>query len=192
MKKTLWTFLGLLMASASVQAAPYYVGPGCNAEGTKCLFGKPSGRVMKWSKKGTIDELGARCEKFLSNIENRKNEIAKTHNVVLKYKDPVAYWSRDVDENNGQAKIVCSVELHSELPNVKLDGKIIKKLFWVCENEDTPGVCAHYERECEAARDEALKDKEVLDATIYRGASLVQGSICEITTVKFKEDKKSK
>lgn len=184
MKKTL-AVLFLLVAGNIAQAAPYYTGVGCNEEGTRCTFGKPSGRVLNWSKKGTVQELGERCEKFIANIDARKNEIAKSQRVELKYKNFTYRWTNDVQED-GRAKIVCSVELHSELADVKFDSKIVKKFYWVCENKDQGGVCAHYFDECETARDEALRDSSVLDATIYRGASLLQGSICEIVTVKLK------
>lgn len=185
MKKTLAALFSLLALSSVAQAAPYYTGVGCNEEGTRCTFGKPSKRVLNWSKKGTVQELGERCEKFINTIEARKNEIAKSKKVELKYKNFTYSWSNDIQED-GRAKIVCRVELHSELPDVQFDSKIVKKFFWVCENKDSAGICAHYEDECQAARNEALRDTEVLDATIYRGASLLQGEICEIVTVKFK------
>ncbi|KHD88446.1 MAG: hypothetical protein OM95_09625 [Bdellovibrio sp. ArHS] len=184
MKKTL-AVLFLLMAGNMAQAAPYYAGVGCNEEGTRCTFGKPSGRVLNWSKKGTIQELGERCEKFINNIEARKNEISKSQKVELKYKNFTYSWSNEIQED-GRAKIVCAVELHSELPEVKFETKSVKRFFWVCENKDSAGVCAHYFDECEAVRDEALRDGSVLDATIYRGGSLLQGNICDIVTVKFK------
>ncbi|MEK2644497.1 hypothetical protein [Bdellovibrio sp. BCCA] len=185
MKKTLAALFSLLALSSVASAAPYYTGVGCNEEGTRCTFGKPSGRVLNWSKKGTVQELGERCEKFINNIEARKNEIAKSQRVELKYKNFTYGYSQDIQED-GRAKIICSVELHSEVPEVKFDSRIVKKFFWVCESKDSAGICAHYVSECEAARDEALQDKNVLDATIYRGASLLQGSICEVVTVKFK------
>ncbi|WP_374078217.1 hypothetical protein [Bdellovibrio bacteriovorus] len=185
MKKTLAALFSLLALSSVAQAAPYYTGVGCNEEGTRCTFGKPSKRVLNWSKKGTVQELGERCEKFLGNIEARKKEIAKNQKVELKYKNFTYSWSRDLQEN-GQAKIICRVEIHSELPDVKIESKIEKKFFWVCDNKDSAGICAHYMSECEAARDEALRDPEVLDSTIYFGGSLLQGQICEIVTAKFK------
>ncbi|WII72144.1 hypothetical protein QJS83_16905 [Bdellovibrio sp. 22V] len=185
MKKTLAALFSLMMLGNIAQAAPYYTGVGCNEDGTRCTFGKPSGRVLNWSKKGTVQELGERCEKFINNIESRKNEIAKSQKVDLKYKNFTYSWSSEI-EANGQAKIICRVELHSEIPTVKFDSKIVKKFFWVCENKDSAGICAHYFNECEAARDEALRSSDVLDATIYTGASLLQGQLCEIVTVKFK------
>lgn len=185
MKKTLAALLCVLALGNVAQAAPYYTGVGCNEEGTRCTFGKPSGRVLNWSKKGTVAELGERCEKFINHIEARKNEIAKSKKVELKYKNFTYSWSRDI-QADGRAKIICNVELHSELADVKFDSRIAKKFYWVCENKDSAGVCAHYMSECEAAREEALRDGEVLDATIYLGASLLQGQICEVATVKFK------
>ncbi|XGC79385.1 hypothetical protein ACES2L_08590 [Bdellovibrio bacteriovorus] len=184
MKMTSAILLALVVFSNIAQAAPRYTGIGCNDDGTKCIAGKPSKRVLKWSKKGTVDELGQKCEKFLANIEARKNVIAKNRNVQLKYENFVYSWSRDL-EANGQAKIICEVELHSET-NVKFESKIVKKFYWVCENEDSAGICKNYFSDCEKARDQQLKDPSVLDATIYTGATILQGPLCEIATVRFK------
>lgn len=185
MKKTLATLFSLMILGNIAQAAPYYSGIGCNEEGTRCTFGKPSGRVLNWSQKGTVQELGEKCEKFIENIEARKNEIAKSRKIELKYKNFTYGFTRDV-QADGRAKIVCSVELHSELADVKFDSKITEKFYWVCENKDSAGICAHYMDECEASRQNALRSSDVLDAKIQLGASLLQGQICEVVTVKFK------
>ncbi len=175
----------LLALSGGAYGAPYYAGIGCNAEGTRCTFGKPSERVLNWSKRGTAQEMGDRCQKFINQIEARKSEIAKARPVVMNYKNFTYRYSQDLDEN-GHAKIVCQVELHSEIPDVKFDSQSVKRFFWVCQEKNSHGPCAHAWSECEAARDEALLDKDVLDATIYVDASLLQGNMCEIATVKFK------
>ncbi len=185
MKKFMAVVLGLIAFSQSTFAAPYYTGIGCNAEGTACTFGKPSKRVLNWSKKGTIAELGAKCEKFLENIETRKNVIAQNQPVVLQYKNFHSSWSSE-SEPTGQAKIICKVEIHSELENVKIISKTYKSMNWVCDNEQQAGICKHYMRECEAARDQALQDSRVLDATIYLGSSLAQGQICYVAAATFK------
>lgn len=181
--KKLAAVLSLLLLANVAHSAPYYTGVGCNEEGTRCTFGTPSKRVLNWSRKGTTKELGEKCEKFLQNIEDRKNEIAKSKNVVLKYKNFTYSWSRDLEEN-GQAKIVCNVEIHSELADVKVVPQTSKEFFWVCENEQSAGICRHYMSECEQARQEALKGVNVLDATIYMGGSLLQGVICTVATAK--------
>lgn len=185
MKRTLAALFSLMVMGQIAQAAPYYTGIGCNEEGTKCIAGKPSGRVLKWSKKGTTQELGERCEKFLDNIEARKKVIAKSRKVELKYKEFHYSWSSEL-QANGQAKIICSVEIHSEVPDVKIKAKIEQKMFWVCDNKESVGICKHYMSECEAARDQLLRDPSVLDATIYKGASLLQGELCEIAAARFK------
>lgn len=185
MKNILAALVSVIAFSQVVTAAPYYSGIGCNAEGTKCAFGKPSKRVLSWSKQGSVTELGNKCEKFLSNIEARKNVIAQNQNVVLAYKNFTYSWSNKID-SNGQAQIICQVELHSELENVKIVSETYKKLNWVCETKEQPGICAHLRSECEALRDQALTDNAVLDATIYSGGSLAQGDICYVATAKFK------
>jgi len=184
MTKSVALFLSILVLSNITLAAPYFVGIGCNKEGTHCAFGTPSGRVLKWSQTGTTQELGDRCEKFIQNIENRKNEIAQYKNLHLEYRKFSFNWSNEI-ESNGHAKIICRVEIHSELPTVKLETKIYKKFFWVCDENDS-GICQHTLDECEAARLEALKEKYVLDATVYRSASLLQGQICNVTTARVK------
>lgn len=185
MRKMMGLVLCWLMVSGVSQAAPYYTGVGCDEQGLNCTFGKPSGRVLNWSKKGTVAELGERCEKFITAIENRKNEIAKSRKIDLKYKNFTYSWSNDI-QADGRAKIICRVELHSELPDVKLESKTVKNLFWVCENENSGGICRHYMKECEALRDQALNDKDVIDSTIYMGGSLLQGTICTVATAKVK------
>lgn len=185
MKKIVTALISLMAFSQVVSAAPYYTGVGCNAEGTTCTFGKPSKRVLNWTKQGTITELGNKCEKFLANIEARKSVIAQQQQVVLGYKNFTYSWSKKIDAN-GQAQIICHVELHSELENVKIISETYKKFNWVCETKDQPGICAHLRSECEAARDQALQNPEVLDATIYNGGSLAQGDICYVATAIFK------
>lgn len=176
-------FLTILASTA--QAAPYYTGVGCNEEGTRCTFGRPSGRVINWSKKGTVEDMGERCEKFIANIESHKNEIAKHRKLDIKYKNFTYYRSNEI-ESNGRAKIVCGIEIHSELPEVKLESRIYKNFYWVCQNESSNGICHHTMSECEAARAEAEKGADVLDATIYMDGSLLQGVICTVTTAKVK------
>lgn len=185
MKTLLAAFISLVTFSQVVSAAPYYTGVGCNAEGRNCVFGKPSKRVLNWSKQGTIAELGSKCEKFLANIEARKNIIAQNQAVVLAYKNFTYSWSKKIDAQ-GQAQIICQVELHSELENVKIVSETYKKMNWVCDSKEQPGICAHLRSECEAVREQALQDSTVLDATIYNGGSLAQGDICYIATAKFK------
>lgn len=185
MKKIISALISVVAFSQVVTAAPYYTGVGCNAEGTKCTFGKPSKRVLDWTKQGTIAELGSKCEKFLAHIEARKNVIAQNRPVVLNYKNFTYRWSNKIDAS-GQAEIVCRIELHSELEDVKIISETYKKLNWVCETKDQPGICAHLRSECEALRDETLQDSTVLDATIYKGGSLAQGEICYVVTAKFK------
>lgn len=185
MKKNLVLAFALLILGSLSQAAPYYTGVGCDEEGLNCTFGRPSDRVVRWSRMGTVQELGERCEQFIRGIDERRNEITKSQNFDLKYKKFTYSWSNEI-QADGRAKIICSVELHSELPEVKLETKKFKDFFWVCENEDSAGICRHYMRECEAARVEALKGENVLDATIYRGGSLLQGNICTVATVKVK------
>lgn len=189
MKKTLIHIFSIMAFTQTTQAAPYYEGPGCNEDGTRCIFGTPSGRVLNWSKMGTVEDLGERCEKFISDIENRKNEIVKERDdVVLQYRNFTLSWSRDLD-SKGRAKLICSVELHSEIAHVKMEGRTIKTLNWVCIDRNAGGVCAHYLDECEAMRDEALKDKTILDATIYFNGSLLQGTTCDIVISRFSVSK---
>lgn len=185
MKKFVAALISVVAFSQVVTAAPYYTGVGCNAEGTKCTFGKPSKRVLNWTKQGTVSELGNKCEKFLANIEGRKNIIAQNRPVVLDYRNFTYSWAKKIDQN-GQAEIICQVEIHSELENVKIVSETYKKLNWVCDTKDQPGICAHLKSECEALRDQALQDSTVLDATIYKGGSLAQGEICYVATAKFK------
>lgn len=185
MKKKIAALLSLLMLGSIAHAAPYYTGVGCNETGDRCIFGKPSKRVLQWSRKGTTQELGERCEKFIESIDARKKDIASKRAFELEYKKFTYSWSSEID-NNGRAKIICSVELHSELENVKIIGQKVKSLFWVCENKDDAGICKNYESDCERIRQEALKGENVLDATIYRGGSLLQGNICDIYTATVK------
>lgn len=185
MNKMLSLLFALLVVSPGALAAPYYTGLGCNEEGTRCTFGTPSGRVLNWSKKGTIEELGPRCEHFINNIEARKNIIAQSQDVELQYRNFTYGYSTELDKN-GHAKIVCNVELHSELKDVKIEGRLVKSLNWVCSSKKSGGPCAHYLKECESLRDQALRDSSVLDATIYFGGSLLQGNTCDVVTAKFK------
>jgi hypothetical protein len=185
MKKLIAIAISLMTFSQVVSAAPYYTGVGCNAEGTKCTFGKPSKRVLNWKKQGTIAELGKKCEKFLENIEARKNVIAQHRPAVLEYRNFHYSWSKKIDAE-GQAQIICEVELHSELENVKIVSETYQKFYYVCENAEQAGICKHLRSECEAVRDQALRDPSVLDATVYNGSSLAQGDICYIATAKFK------
>lgn len=185
MKKTLATLISLMMLGSIAHAAPYYTGIGCNEAGDRCTFGKPSKRVLQWSRKGTTQELGERCEKFIQNIDTRKKDIASKRALELEYKKFTYSWSSDIDAN-GRAQIICNVELHSELENVKIVGYKVKSLFWVCESQDSAGICKNYASDCEQIRQEALKGENVLDATIYRGGSLLQGNICDIVTATVK------
>lgn len=186
MKMVAMIFVSLMTFVSVSHAAPYYTGVGCNKEGTHCIFGRPSGRVLNWSKKGTVEDMGERCEKFIANIEAHKNDIAKHRKIDIRYKNFTYFWSRDI-QPNGRAKIVCNVEIHSELPNVKIEGRIYKNFYWTCENESNKDfTCHHTMSECEAARAEAEKGQDVLDATIYMDASLLQGVICTVATAKVK------
>jgi hypothetical protein len=169
MKKAISMLSMMMILTGIAQAAPYYTGPGCNEEGTSCLFGTDSGRVVEWRKKGTLDEMGQGCEKFINRIEERKNEILKSQQ------------TRQIQD------VQCKIELHSELPDVKFEHKMIKRFFWVCDDDSSGGICGARMKDCVAARDQALQDPEVLDATIYLDASLLQGRMCEVVTVKFKK-----
>lgn len=183
MKKTFFAAGILMFGMLCAQAAPYYEGPGCDENGENCYFGTPSERVSHWFKKGTVQELGERCDKFIRNIDERKKKITENIPLDLAYKKFTYRWSDEV-QPDGRAKIVCSVELHSENAQVKLPGTVEARFFWTCENESSSGLCLHYVKECEDARDEALKGEDVLDARIQFGASLLQGVICEVATVR--------
>ncbi|MCB0369216.1 MAG: hypothetical protein KDD45_07100 [Bdellovibrionales bacterium] len=176
--------LSIFILSLSTIAAPPYEGIGCDKDGEYCILGKPTGRVLKWIKIGTIAELGSLCENFINQIENRKNEILKDHLVDLKYKNFSYRWHHELD-SNGHAKIVCSVQLNSEIETVKFETNNVQSFNWVCKDNDSDGICLHHENECQQALEKQLSKPEILDAAIYRGASLFQGSICTITTVKF-------
>jgi hypothetical protein len=186
MKKAISMLSMMMILTGIAQAAPYYTGPGCNEEGTSCLFGTDSGRVVEWRKKGTLDEMGQGCEKFINRIEERKNEILKSQHVVLKYRNFTARLMRDPQTRQIQ-DVQCKIELHSELPDVKFEHKMIKRFFWVCDDDSSGGICGARMKDCVATRDQALQDPEVLDATIYLDASLLQGRMCEVVTVKFKK-----
>lgn len=186
MKKSLTALVALFLLSSIGQAAPYYTGIGCNEEGTSCIAGKPSKRVLQWSRKGTVDELGSRCEKFFENLEQRQRVIGSQRAIDLKYKNFTFSWVAGDLDQNGHAKIRCSIELHSEIADVKIVGEKVKSLYWVCENENSGGICKNYESDCETLRQQTLKDPTVLDATIYRGASLMQGNICDVVAARFK------
>jgi hypothetical protein len=189
MKKTLLMIaLSLLTLNSVSQAAPYYAGIGCDEEGLRCTFGKPSGRVLKWSKTGTAQELGQQCEHFLNNIETRKNNIAKEMPLVLKYKNYTYSWSNEV-QADGRAKINCNIEIHSELAEVKVQMHKVKDFFWTCDDDRSAGPCAHTMSECERVRDEALSGENVLDSRIYMGGSLLQGRICTVVTARISSAK---
>lgn len=186
MKKSLTALVALFLLSSIGHAAPYYTGVGCNEEGTSCTFGKPSKRVLQWSRQGTVEEMGPRCEKFFANIDARQRVIGTQRNIELKYKNFNYSWIAGQVDENGQAKIRCHIELHSEIADVKIVGEKVKSLFWVCPDQGAVGICKNYESDCEAIRQQALKDPTVLDATIYRGGSLLQGNICDVVAAKFK------
>jgi len=68
----------MILWSTYANAAPAYVGPGCDSEGKGCLLGRPSQRVEVWSTTGSTAELGSKCEIFLQRIQEKKNEIIET------------------------------------------------------------------------------------------------------------------
>lgn len=185
MRYSIFSLISLFLVAQNISAAPYYQGVGCNEEGTRCTFGTPSERVLVWSQTGTVQELGERCEGFITQIENRKQDIAKSMAIDIQYRNFTYRWSNEI-QSDGRAKIICRVELHSELENVKLEFKTVKKFNWVCENKNSEGVCAHYFDECEAAKLEALKGENVLDAAIVKGGALFQGQTCNIVIAKIK------
>lgn len=185
MKKHILLMISMMFLAPWTHAAPYYTGVGCDEEGLRCTFGTPSGRVLEWSRKGTVQEMGERCEKFINEIDARRAQIAQRRNLDLKYKKFTAQWSNEI-QADGRAKIICRIELHSELPEVKIEGKKFKNYNWVCDDENSPGICRHYMRECEEARREALKGEDVLDATIYLGGALLQGMTCTVVTATVK------
>ena len=168
----------------SIQAALYYIGVGCNEEGTNCLFGLPSNRVLNWTSKGTAQELGEHCENFIANIEARKIELGKNQDLVLKYKNFTRSLTSEIQEN-GQAKIICSVEIHSERADVKVISQTYRTLNWVCENEQSAGICNHYLKECEDLRQASFSEPGVLDSAIFWGGSLLQGTRCIIGMAKI-------
>lgn len=184
MKKVLM-ILSLLLTSSLVNAAPYYEGPGCNADGTRCLFGLPSDRVVYWTKSGSVDDLGSRCELFIQNIQSRSQKLPNSKGLVLDYRNFTYSWTQVID-NNGRANIRCRVEIHSENPKYRFKFKSIIKKNWVCESKSDAGICRNYLSDCVKAREQALKDPAVLDATIYRDASLLQGSMCSVSAIVLK------
>ncbi|AHI06234.1 hypothetical protein BDW_08670 [Bdellovibrio bacteriovorus W] len=184
MKKILM-ILSLLLTSSLVHAAPYYEGPGCDAEGNRCLFGRPSDRVVFWSKSGSVETLGSRCELFIQNIQSRSKTMPNSKNMVLDYRNFTYSWTNVIDAN-GRANIRCHVEIHSENPNYRFKFKSVIKKNWVCESKSDAGICRNYLSDCVKARDQAMKDPAVLDATIYRDASLLQGSMCSVSAIVLK------
>jgi hypothetical protein len=171
----------ILCFSLAALGAPEYEGPGCDEQGNHCIFGTRSNRVEKWFKVGTTQELGKRCEKFIENIESRKNTIAANIPFVLNYHDFRAHWTNRI-QADGQALINCSVDLHSETKDIKFETRIIKSFNWVCENENSSGICLHYLAECTDLAKASLIQNEVLDSRVQFGSSLLQGYICQVVT----------
>lgn len=183
--KKIMMILSLLLTSSFANAAPYYEGPGCDAEGNKCLFGRPSDRVVMWSKSGSIDDLGSRCEIFIKNIQSRAKKMPNSQNMVLDYRNFTYSWTQKIDKN-GRADIRCNVEIHSENANYRFKFKAVTKKLWVCENKDDAGICRNYFSDCEKAREQALKDPSFLDVTIWRDGSLLQGNMCTVAGIVLK------
>lgn len=173
------SLVATLVWSIQTFAAPAYVGPGCDAEGKGCLWGRPSQRVQAWSMTGSTAELGSRCELFIQKLNEKKNDlIAKTApDLLIEYRNFTYSWTNRID-SEGRADIRCSIELHSENPKYLLVYKNIEKYFWVCESENDAGICRHTLSECEQKSKEGLAGENVLATRMTFGASLLQGQIC--------------
>src|SRR5690606_33248727 len=115
----------------------------------------------------------------------RSKKMPNSKNMVLDYRNFTYSWTNVIDAN-GRANIRCHVEIHSENPNYRFKFKSIIKKNWACESKDSSGICRNYLSDCVKAREQALKDPAVLDATIYRDAYLLQGSMCSVSAIVLK------
>jgi hypothetical protein len=125
--------------------------------------------------------MGQKCSKFMDEIDQKRQNIQKElgSDFELRYKKFRYSWVPPIDKN-GEASIRCSVELHSENAQYLFAKKTYDKLFWVCDNEESVGICAHYRRECKKMADELSTAPMSLGSEIDEISSLLQGDSCYI------------